>query len=648
MAKRRAANAQDAGDCPLPRDGEVFALLENRRAQPDVRGAFLFINPSEEIVCRAEDDIERALERLDALAAAGHHLCGYIAYEAGRGLVARPSRDAASDKTLNHPLLHFFVFDARFALTQSQADSLLAALDPLDGPVAVHGFSESMSRADYVERAERIRAWIGAGDVYQVNLTFKRRFATEGGALGLYRRLRDLQSSEYGGFLAFPEFKLLSLSPELFVAKSGCDMMTKPMKGTAPRGQDARTDAAIARALREDAKSISENIMIVDLMRSDIGKLARVGSVRVDNLLEVQTFETLHQLISTVRGEVEADLGPAPVMRALFPCGSITGAPKQRAMQIIDELESEPRGVYTGAIGFVTPQRDLQFNVAIRTCLVRDDGVGEIGVGSGLLFESDPAAEYAECLLKSAFVERVNGAFRLIETMVFDATRGALRHVDRHAARLRRSAAAFAFALDEARLAQAIAALEARAPTGPEQLVVRLLLSQNGAIDIETRATTPLPEGARRIDLCPIRVDETSCFLRHKTTERRLYESAYAAASARGSVDVLFFNRAGEATEASRHNLFVWKKGTLITPPARCGLLPGVRRAILLEEAGGDCLESPLFARDLLEADKILLTNDVRGALEVELSPQARASLESEAAGAHLGPARRKAPAPRP
>lgn len=616
---------------PVAQEKDVFALLENTRGSSRDTGAFLLTRPVGEICCYDGCELEDALRELEQFRSTGMHLCGYIAYEAAYFLADR--RDFALRHLVDHerPLLHFYAFRSRHDLTLDQAGAWLQNLPSPDIPVAIESLSLNMSEEAYLDRVARIRQYLSNGDSYQVNFTLKYRFAYQGSPVALYHRLRERQRVEFAALLNFPEFAVLSLSPEQFLRKCGTVLESKPMKGTCARGGSPDDDRARIAAMEHDPKIRSENAMIVDLIRNDLGRVAEVGSVAVENLFEVQTYETLHQMVSTVKARVPTAARASEIIRQVFPCGSITGAPKIRTMQIIEELEMEARGVYTGAIGYLAPDNEFCFNVAIRTCIAYPDGSAEMGVGGGILYESDPHAEFDECVLKGKFLAGINSAFSLLESMRYRCATGTIDNLDRHLARLRHAADKLQFSIDSA-----VVGRELRAAVRGlrEDRKIRLTADRDGTLDITLHPLDDTRESQqpRYVDISNQIVKREWILLRHKTTERAMFDREYARCHGEGGYDVLFLNDAGHITEASRHNVFVERDGRLITSPVTSGLLGGVARAALMASQRGRCVERPLRPCDLLCADRILLTNSVRGVVEVSLSQKSRSVLSRRAA----------------
>lgn len=467
---------------------------------------------------------------------------------------------------------------------------------------------------DYMQRVEQVHRWIRAGDLYQINLTFPIDFRVFGHPFALYLGLRQRQPARYGAYVEVPGATILSRSPELFFERRGSRVTARPMKGTAPRGATPAEDRAAREALLSSAKERAENVMIVDLLRNDLGRLASPGSVRVDALCVAEAYPTLWQQVSTVSGELPgATLHD--LFAALFPCGSITGAPKIRACQRIAALETTPRALYTGALGWLAPDGDCRFNVAIRTFEFGAGGAARLGVGSGIVADSEPRREYAECLLKAQFLSGFDPGFALIETLRLE--HGGYPMLPLHLDRLRASAMTLGFALDEAGVRVALAEHAAARPSGVFR--VRLCLAHDGRFDLTVQGLVEERSAWRAVLASECLPDGD--FLRgHKTTARRRYDDILASLPP-DVFDAVFFNAAGEVCEGARSNVFVERDGYLLTPPLACGLLPGVLRGQLLES--GRALERVLKRDDLLCGDQVYLGNALRGlvAVTVEATP---------------------------
>lgn len=603
----------------------------------------LFMAPLRLCIAQQAAEIPGLFAEIERSVAAGLSAAGFFSYECG---IAFEPKAGMRAPRAGVPLAWFGIYEREYVFdhqcgefvngappgleavsgNDSSTSSAQAADSALDGLQSEFGIAES----EYTSRIAAIHDFIRAGDVYQLNFTAPFRVHAPGSVAALYAGLRMRQPAAYGAFLHWQQGRrVLSFSPELFFRVDGDGggrrITTRPMKGTARRGCTTGEDRAIAEWLRTDVKNRSENLMIVDLVRNDLGRVARFGSVRAEKLFAVERLPTLWQMTSTITAELREDAGFEELFRALFPCGSITGAPKVRAMQLIGELEEEPRGVYTGAIGFFSPRQTV-FNVAIRT-LELEGEVGTMGVGSGIVIDSDPAAEYRECLLKAQFLSRsaLPEKFSLIETMLWEEGYPLL---DLHLDRLADSADYFDFLCDRAAVK---AALEAYADGFVEHdpRKVRLLLDSTGELRITDEvlasrtgaaliAGRPATDRVGRVRIAAERTDPADRFLFHKTTQRPLYARAFEEASDEGFDEVLFLNLRGEVIEGAISTVFVEKDGRWFTPPVACGLLPGVYRRYLLD-LRPEIEERVLYENDLRTADAIYIANAVRGLRRVTI-----------------------------
>ncbi|WP_404711023.1 aminodeoxychorismate synthase component I [Sphingomonas sp. MMS24-J13] len=585
----------------LPTDAP-FVLLDDAR---EGGAQTLYRDPVEIVSARTPEEVRAALARLRGALDEGHHAAGWIGYEAGHALDAKLTPLAISSEPDAPWLLWFGLFERAETLPAGALEAMLP--DPAGGWAGQP--RPLITRADYEVALDRTKTLIAAGDIYQANLSFRATVATMGSPLALYARMRAQSGAGWGGIVHDGRHWLLSLSPELFFRIEGSRIAARPMKGTAPRGRTPAEDDAYAARLAADPKERAENLMIVDLLRNDISRVARAGSVVVPELFAVERYPTIQQMVS----EVEAELAPGrdaiDVIEALFPCGSITGAPKIRAMEIIDAVEADARGPYTGAIGHLGPDGSAVFNVAIRT-LVLEEGADEarIGLGSAVVADSTADGEWRECLAKGAFVTAGQRPFDLIETMRFDPLDGIVE-LERHIARLGRSARAFGFRFDRHEVRNELHAATFRLLDASR---VRLLLSPSGAISIEARPMPPEPATPVAVRIVPLPVDPADFRLKHKTTARAFYDEARHAA---GSFEILFERPDGFLTEGSFTNLFVPREGQLLTPPLARGLLPGILRETLL--ASGEAIEGDLTASDL--RDGFYIGNALRGLIAARL-----------------------------
>lgn len=578
-------------------------LLETLKRDRHNHRTLYFCDPVAVISCNTQTRVVACLDQIDRWVKNGFYAAGYISYEAGYALEAAAGK-AGSLSSM--PLLWFGIFDKPrpFTPPSSRQKYTITTLRP------------SLSRKRYIAALKTVKKHISRGDTYQIDYTFMHRFMFSGADYALYRKLCRRQRVAYAAFLRTGRHSVISLSPELFFRKKGKSIMMQPMKGTICRGRYNVEDTHYANQLQACPKNRSENLMIVDLLRNDLGRVARPGSVAVRDLFAVQRYETLHQMISTVTARVSAKVSLLELCRSLFPSGSVTGAPKIRAMQVIGALENRPRGIYTGAIGYCAPNGEMTFSVAIRTLVIdRRSGRGELGVGSGVVHDSDPAKEYDECLLKGHFLTHPGAsAFRIVETLLWRPGRGYWLY-RLHLNRLTESAAYFGFIFDPGKARFALSRA-ARSFIGPGRRRVRLCLSRTGDITV---ASAKIERGhdAGTIRFAAGRIDENNIFLFHKTTQRDHYAEVLAAARAEGCFDVLFINRKGEVTEGARSNIVVRIAGRLFTPPVSSGLLNGVLRRYLIKT--GTIAERTLFPSDVRAAEEIYMINSVRGMVRVRL-----------------------------
>ncbi|KAB2939857.1 MAG: aminodeoxychorismate synthase component I [Hyphomicrobium sp.] len=584
---------------------QTFVLLDNNSGSGPP--SLLFSEPLDIVAAWTPQEVPAALKRIEEGVASGLYAAGFFAYELG--YVLEPKLAALLPDKRNVPLLWIGLYKAPAEMTSADVEQWLAT-HTRSGSFHFTDVTLAWDEEEYLQRFNEVIEKIRAGDIYQLNLTFKARFKLSGSPLTFFLDLRQKQRVAYGGIVDTGEVTVLSASPELFIEQEGRTVSTRPMKGTAPRAGTEEADALARRQLAEDVKQRAENLMIVDLMRNDIGRIAEIGSVKVTDLFTVETFKTLHQMTSGVRATLKKGVGTGELLRGIFPPGSVIGAPKIHAMELIRQLETEPRGVYCGAIGYISPKGRSLFNVAIRTAVIFRNADGEMGIGSGVVFDSQGPKEYAECLLKMKFLTDPVKRFELIETLLFDPEQGGFTLLERHIARLATSARYFAFAYDEPAVRRALEAAVAGA-TG--RLRVRLLLAEGGEVTVTTTPLPPAdPNAVMRFAVSTTRVDSSDLFLFHKTTRRELYDREWQEYSERfGTDEVVYLNERGELAEGSRTTIFIERDRELLTPPLAAGLLPGTLRAELLAE--GKAREAVLTLADLEAADAVFLGNSVRG-----------------------------------
>lgn len=536
-----------------------------------------FRDPVSVLEARHADDVVPVLDEAERWAAEGRVVVGYVAYEAAAAFG-----------------LPTMALDGHFARFGVFSDfEPLPELDFPADPVELD-WQPEIDDAAYAAQVGLIREAIGAGDTYQVNFTLRLRAEGEVDRRALFAQITGCRRTMFSAFLDFGDEWVACASPELFFTLSGGAIECKPMKGTAPRGRTTAEDALLAQELAASEKNRAENLMITDMVRNDLGRIAQVGSVVTGPLFEVERFATVHQMTSTVRATTDASL--AEIFAALFPAASMTGAPKHHTMEIIRGSEASPRGVYAGTIGSVGPGREARFGVAIRTVVGREPAL-EYGVGGGIVWDSTASDEAAEWRTK-AIVLRPTPAFGLVETIRWTPGEGPWL-LDRHLARLADSAAYFDFELDEVGIWAAIGELR---EDGPRRL--RLVVEQSGAFTLNAEALPEWPD-AIRVGLASAAVNSGNRLLYHKTTLRTHYPPL-------GEYDeLLLFNERGELTEGTFTNVAYRRGDQWCTPPVACGLLAGTFRAELIER--GELREERLLVADLVTVDEVRLLNSVRG-----------------------------------
>jgi len=533
-------------------------------------------------------------------------VAGYVSYECAYHFENNISADFQNNSSF--PLLWFGVYESPVQIKKEILDGIISTTQSMiENPRLL------IDDRSYKKSIERLKEYIVNGDTYQVNFTDRFEFDIHGSIPELYFALRKKQHVPYGAFINLGDSQILSFSPELFFKRNANSISTKPMKGTVKRGRTLDEDYVNEEWLRNDEKNRSENLMIVDLLRNDIGRICQTGSVTVENMYAIERYETVIQMTSTVKGMLKDETSYYDIFKSLFPCGSVTGAPKIRTMQIINELEDHRRGVYCGAIGFISPDEEAVFNVAIRT-IEAEQGKGMMGVGSGIVFDSDPQQELEECKLKAAFLLNKEADFQLLETILWD---GKFTFLEEHLMRMKNSADYFSFEFHKDKILDALF-LSERSLDRRKKYRVRLLLSNDSEPFVEVFEL--LESSANyQIKIAPIRTNSEDRFLFHKTTNREVYNRYSAHAKEENLADYIFLNERGEITEGSITNIFIEKDGTLLTPPISSGLLAGVYRQEVLKTNHHAC-ESILTMSDLIASDAIYICNSVRGWVKVTLS----------------------------
>ncbi|MGE3689987.1 MAG: aminodeoxychorismate synthase component I [Novosphingobium sp.] len=579
---------------------EPFVLLDDARLE-GASDARLYRGAEEVVVAWRAEEVLPALARMEALGKDGYHVAGHLAYEAGLALEPRLAPLAAQRSGADGPLVWFGAFRQFETIAAARVPQWLR--DNAAGEAGSIGpLQPQVSPGGYRAAFDTLHDAIAAGDIYQANLSFPLAGGWTGHPLALYAAIRPVAGAGYGGIVHDGSHWLLSFSPELFFALRDGEAMAKPMKGTRARGRDEAEDAALAQELASSAKDRAENLMIIDLLRNDLSRVAEPGTVRVENAFAVETYPTLHTMVSTVRARMRPGKGAVDAIRALFPCGSITGTPKVRAMELIHAVERDARGPYCGAIGRIDGSGpngtgDAAFNVAIRTLRLTpgENGRGRVvlGVGGAIVADSEWLSEWRECLVKGGFVRQSAAGFDLIETMAFTPDEG-IPLLELHLERIKASAGELGFSFDRHAVRNAIQALCFDADM-PAKL--RLVAARSGAYSLElAEMPLPLPDPA----VCAVLrlpVDAGDWRLRHKQSDRSMYEEALSAAREAGAQEAIFLRDDGLVTEGSFSNLFVERGGQLLTPPLSLGLLPGVLRRSLIE--AGEAEEAELRLEDL-------------------------------------------------
>jgi para-aminobenzoate synthetase/4-amino-4-deoxychorismate lyase len=561
--------------------------------------ALLCPPPSRILTAVRPDEVAGVLEQVHDATERGSWAFGYVAYEAAAGL--DPQLPGSASAPGEPPLVWFGLCDE-----PARVDPLTAPADVAPGAAA---WRPDWTAEEHARAVATVRAHIAAGETYQCNLTDRLRSTVAGDPEELYTRLALAQRGAHNAYLDLGRHVVASASPELFFEWAGDVVRTRPMKGTAPRGRATAEDQERCRALLSSSKERAENLMIVDLLRNDLGRVAEVGGVVVDELFALERYPTVWQLTSQVSATVGAGTRLLDLFRALFPCGSVTGAPKRRTMQLIADLEPTPRGVYCGAVGLVAPPSApvrARFNVAIRTAVVdRVTGAAVYGAGGGITWGSEATRERAELLAKAAVLDHDVTEYRLLETLAFVPAEG-LRNLDRHLDRMADSADWADFRFER----PAVQAAVTRAVDGRDGAArIRILLARDGHVTVEAEPMPPAADGPVRLVLDDDPVDATSPWLQHKTTRRDVYLTR--ALRHPEADDVVLVNQHGELTETTTANLAVRLGGRWWTPPTSSGCLPGVERSRLLDR--GRLHERVLTVTDLHEAQGVAILNSLRG-----------------------------------
>lgn len=597
-------------------------LFETGRFDEANSKSHILTDPVKFIKIYRFQDVRRAFERIEEYSKR-YYLAGYFSYELGYYFERAFFK---SKDSFPYPLIDLCVFkkittfDHRTGRVLSKAKGKLSsglsglfADKPGNRDFDVENLKLSFTKPEYLRKISRIKEHIKNGDTYQANFTGKYTFNFSGNAFSFYRDLKERQNVSYGAFCKFGDEYILSLSPELFFKKDGRHIISKPMKGTVKRGINIEEDKRRISELKHSAKESAGNLMIVDLIRNDLGRVCETGSVKVPSLFDIEKYNTLFQMTSAVTGTLKNDTSYFDIFKGFFPGGSVTGAPKIRTMQILKAIENGPRNVYCGALGLIFPGDKAVFNLPIRTISIKG-GKGEMGVGGGIVIDSDSEEEYRECLLKAKFLTERYKPFHLIETILWDRK---YRLLEEHLKRMRRSAEYFDFAFDRGKVTGQLKNTKKKFKKH-RSYRARLLLSKEGDITVEaSEIERNGKRAAEPVAISKFRTAPDNPFLYHKTTNRDLYGAEYRRCRAKGYFDVLFLNTKGEVTEGAITNIVIKKNGEYYTPPVSSGLLPGIFRSHLLKNRR--VKEKAIFLNDLLNADKVFLCNSVRGLVGVKI-----------------------------
>ena len=564
--------------------------------------SYLFNNPEEIISITSLNELELGLNRIDELADQDKFILSLLDYEAGYLFEEKLQNFITDNKTL----MRFLVFDS------SEVDKISSneiSFDPFEQDYKISDFHLNETERNYLNKIYKIKEYIKQGDTYQVNYTLKGKFNFKGEILDFVQNLIFNQSTQYSAFINYDNEFVISISPELFFSTNGYKINTRPMKGTIKRGINLEDDSFRAEELRNSKKDKAENIMIVDLLRNDIGKISKTNSVNVDSIYDVEKYETIFQLTSKVHGILESKKY-SKIISNLFPCGSITGAPKIRTMKIINELENEKRGLYTGAIGFIHKDNSV-FNVAIRTISIdKKTSNGEIGLGSGIVWDSNAEDEFNEVSLKSNFLVNPDKYFEIFETMLLED--GKIFLLDNHINRIEKAADYFLFKFNKnlvlEKLNSSINNLDSN-----HKFKIKLVLTKSGEIrlDINKIETSIL----KRAVISSNKINKKNRFQYFKTTNRELYDSEFTFYRMKNYFDVIYFNEFNELAEGSISNIFIRSKDIWKTPSIDSGILNGTYRNKFISE--NNVIETCITKEELLNSDEILLTNSLRKEVDI-------------------------------
>lgn len=569
--------------------------------------SYYFKNPSGVIISKSSRSLESSIKKFqDNISGKKYGYC-LINYEAGYAYEKKLRKYLKNNK---ENLFAGFLFSAKDTLIIKSGSIDLSSAG---GDYKIKSFYLNTKKKKYVSDIIKIKKLISAGDTYQVNYTVEGRFKFDGDVVELCRALIFKQSAGYIAFINAGDKIIISVSPELFFHQKGDKIVTKPMKGTIRRGINLIEDEKGLYELGHSEKDKAENVMIVDLLRNDLGRICRYGTVKVKKLFDIEKYETLFQMTSEIEGKLKPNLKPAEILKNIFPCGSITGAPKIRTMEIIRNLEKRNRGIYTGSVGIALPGESI-FNVAIRTIELNKNGEGKIGIGSGIVWDSEPEKEYKETLLKSDFLTARIKEFSIFETLCYE--NGELKDLEYHLERMEKSAGHFLFIYNEKKIRREIIKKLRNIPAFVKRRV-KIEINKPGDVRI-IAGEFPSTQPVVKIIISGKNTDSSNQFQYFKTTNRELYDEQFAKYSSTGFYDVIFINENNLVSEGAISNIFIRKGENWLTPPLNSGILAGIERRKWLSE-DVKVSEKYFYTDDLISADEIVLTNSLRGRKKVDI-----------------------------
>jgi len=569
--------------------------------------SYLFLKPFEIISVYKKEDLDYTFKLIQKLIDKGYYGYSLIKYEAGFLFEEKFLNLLPGD---NGKLIQFFFFDKRGV--QTLKSSKIFFTDFSRDKYSISNFKLNRSEAQFANDINKIKHYIKEGDTYQVNYTVKGRFNFTGSHSAFFEKLIFNQSAKYTAFINNGDEFINSLSPELFFHQKGNKIISRPMKGTLRRGYNGNSDRIAETELKTSEKNLAENVMIVDLIRNDLGRICRYGTITVTELFRIEKYESLFQMVSEVHGELRKKIEMQEIVKNIFPCGSVTGAPKIRTMQIINEVEKDERGIYTGSIGLITP-KEIKMNVAIRTITInKNTGDGAMGLGSGIVWDSDTSNELEEVKLKSKFLTEPLDYFEIFETMRCDNRD--IKFLDAHLTRMKSAAEYFLFKFNEKKIRKQI---EKSIEELDKQQIkkIRLALKKSGEIKIEL---LDFPEFLENVSvfISQNKINSTDKFRHYKTTNRKLYDDEYGQFRSKGFYEILYLNETDEIAEGSRTNIFLRKKNVWSTPSLESGALPGVYRKYFVQNHP-NVFEKNIRVEDLIKADELILTNALQGEVRV-------------------------------